>query len=1786
MAAIAVRLSWVRLPSLLTQTTRDPPLVSSPLCGSSPSATCTSFHREADLRGSTKPNADPFACPGDPSTGDSITPETELGPDAAGCSHARTLSVLLPRSLSQAEHRERRSEARDAGGERALAMLDFIPVVPEGTCPPPFLELHFHKLIKSADPDSDDVLQQGDCRLAGRRTWVPSPRSEGFIPGYPLGRAVGCHASLAQPLAVACNPGLVVARYYLYAVLLPHHGSGEMAWPGSGAGATTGSNGRQGSGDLSSPPSRRGASGSYQTSSALGSSSGPSSSKKEDKEEEEEKTHGGVIRAGIVHTCSNPQDSDVTSVVPDPYPSPQAQSRGLETVPDTAEEAGLLVCASTQESSSSAWPVAVGRAICLQVAGSVSCALIACFRMPAKEVSSPCPNRTVCGGLSPDAQHQPSCMPPYSKASDCQEWGQLGHLGMDGNTHSPWAEGAVVLLAAPAAVGGPGNFQMKEMINPMVPRVRRPGTNPVLCCLPPVGTGASSHPASLPFAGCLVFAKGCSIAVLNHMPTSPHTLSKTRRSPSELLRARGAHGTSIVETFQILKECESFWNGHRGGQARSPGVLLGIVTGKTSKVIERAPKQGRKILIQVLLRRLGKIPPPVSSAPCACFPRTERVSVCVAGTLEVIRLKSLCEQEAASTAPRPLPGLTPAPPHRARAGFLLLLTLGLEASSAVGVNNLCELPAGRGDSLSLDGAEPSQQCPGVTEKRALGPGSWKLSSLYLDVSKVSQFGQGPQDQSITLSQTHGLMQQLQHVYFRTSLGRAHLSRTQASQTLCDREAGPLFAGAADRALTVRPSRSPSGNRSSSRDDSLQGTSKKALRPTPGDQGHPVDLVTTYSCRLLKSRIQESSCELLPFMDAVSLPDHLVATRTVRIGKCRRNRPPPAGMCSGQRLQRSVSRAKTVMLIHLHEVHIFIDGSASQCVRMALEADGRSLQKTTLPAAIEEPVNQDTLAQQDVGFWLERAHAVVGLLYPCIDSRLGEPHKFKREWASVMRCVAVFVGINHASAKLDFANNVQLSLTLAALSLGLWWTFDRSRSGLGLGITVAFLATVITQLLVYNGVYQYTSPDFLYIRSWLPCIFFSGGVTVGNIGRQLAMAMFAVEASRLPPSERVLCPRGVRLSPVCPARGGQRLRLRHPTVREAAVVFRLPLGLGVREVGVRLLAVSMQIEPRKKVTAGSPLPHHRDSKSCWRGVQGVSGTAKPIQVGFERKSGSTAPPGPSPRQANDPVFFPCVVSIGITLPAETGIQPGSRSWAPWTVGTRCWHLEHSPAPPAANQPPTGTPGHRLDRGAHRAGQTPGSTRHQHPEPWREPLKGSLEPFQLAGENGGSGLEHAFCLAAAALGEGGSALLQFGGNQKPSLKTVPSGGQTSNMEPGIWTKGDPGSRAPARVLQANPCRARGEDRAAGSCRWVAMSHPQVPGDVQGPPWSLIRGTERSWEAVTLTGKLAEKAEAADRAPAPGLTPAFLCLPAVCVHCTERINRQLEERPGAVSTGPSKPPHVWVPLSMGHRVTLPGIPPLAYTTGPKHPELRVPSHACEWIHCSVIQGGDYSPSEQPEDTVPSPAEHAGSGQPFRKLRGPRRARTRGVWGKMAGPPGEGTEMPAHPESIEAVTGNDTNQMSVLRGFRGSSSYSSDVTEGSLVVDWPCGKPAGHSFQKPRCNVLKDDPNLTGSQEGQTHKESEARCMTQDLISQSGDVHASPGKTASAAYFSHLRLFTCKDDAPVPEVLHDSAANRGTLKHSRLKFINVRSAVLSGGGPTAPKGKATAAALGKVQHALGLSG
>ena len=135
-----------------------------------------------------------------------------------------------------------------------------------------------------------------------------------------------------------------------------------------------------------------------------------------------------------------------------------------------------------------------------------------------------------------------------------------------------------------------------------------------------------------------------------------------------------------------------------------------------------------------------------------------------------------------------------------------------------------------------------------------------------------------------------------------------------------------------------------------------------------------------------------------------------------------------------------------------------------------------------------------------------AAVFIGLAYPCVDQWLGDKHEFGREWSSVLRCLAIFVGITHASVKISFADGLQLSIAVMALSFAMWWLFDRSLGGIILGFFIAFSGTCIIHSLASNGVLTLTEPDFQYIYSWLPGIIFAGGTTFGSIGRQLAVSV--------------------------------------------------------------------------------------------------------------------------------------------------------------------------------------------------------------------------------------------------------------------------------------------------------------------------------------------------------------------------------------------------------------------------------------------------------------------------------------------------------------------------------------------------------------------------------------------------------------------------------------------------------------------------------------------------------
>ncbi|VEL07006.1 unnamed protein product [Protopolystoma xenopodis] len=124
----------------------------------------------------------------------------------------------------------------------------------------------------------------------------------------------------------------------------------------------------------------------------------------------------------------------------------------------------------------------------------------------------------------------------------------------------------------------------------------------------------------------------------------------------------------------------------------------------------------------------------------------------------------------------------------------------------------------------------------------------------------------------------------------------------------------------------------------------------------------------------------------------------------------------------------------------------------------------------------------------------------GFLSPHIDAFFGIFGAQDHEWSSVIRCIALFLGINHATLRIDFASYMQLFFTLLALSFGLWWCFDRSVGGLVLGLITSGIATVIYQSFAWKGILRLSHPVML---AWLPCLFFSGCITVGLVGKQLA-----------------------------------------------------------------------------------------------------------------------------------------------------------------------------------------------------------------------------------------------------------------------------------------------------------------------------------------------------------------------------------------------------------------------------------------------------------------------------------------------------------------------------------------------------------------------------------------------------------------------------------------------------------------------------------------------------------
>ncbi|KAI8838672.1 insulin-induced protein family, partial [Chytridium lagenaria] len=104
--------------------------------------------------------------------------------------------------------------------------------------------------------------------------------------------------------------------------------------------------------------------------------------------------------------------------------------------------------------------------------------------------------------------------------------------------------------------------------------------------------------------------------------------------------------------------------------------------------------------------------------------------------------------------------------------------------------------------------------------------------------------------------------------------------------------------------------------------------------------------------------------------------------------------------------------------------------------------------------------------------------LVGTVYPWIDALLlKRPQRVRREWSSVIRCCGGFIGVNYAASKLPWTSNIQVSITLALLALGLWFLFDRTWHGFLISSIFALIGTWVVYMLVKHGAYSITNPTF-------------------------------------------------------------------------------------------------------------------------------------------------------------------------------------------------------------------------------------------------------------------------------------------------------------------------------------------------------------------------------------------------------------------------------------------------------------------------------------------------------------------------------------------------------------------------------------------------------------------------------------------------------------------------------------------------------------------------------------
>lgn len=139
----------------------------------------------------------------------------------------------------------------------------------------------------------------------------------------------------------------------------------------------------------------------------------------------------------------------------------------------------------------------------------------------------------------------------------------------------------------------------------------------------------------------------------------------------------------------------------------------------------------------------------------------------------------------------------------------------------------------------------------------------------------------------------------------------------------------------------------------------------------------------------------------------------------------------------------------------------------------------------------------------VPFEFATAGVVVGMLRPELDEELRRKRSDLPGW-KVLLGMLILAAVWAASGLLGRAglSNEATTAILLPISILTWWLFDRTPQGTVAALLTALVGILVESALVHTETYHYTRPDFLGVPMWLPNLYLTACIAVGNLGRFL------------------------------------------------------------------------------------------------------------------------------------------------------------------------------------------------------------------------------------------------------------------------------------------------------------------------------------------------------------------------------------------------------------------------------------------------------------------------------------------------------------------------------------------------------------------------------------------------------------------------------------------------------------------------------------------------------------